>query len=188
VLYKDNWTRLLYLFSYASYHSNRLPGDVALLRLAHELTGEVWDNQDLLRSQGMLGGYEYRSAGVIFGLWAKHLASMRSEPDAPAQAEHASRRMYYSWLRYLELQPADAEIGQFVRERINPYTGATLSLKGLHDDTEFAAYKHLVPAATPKANARPASGSGSSSGSGAAGKKKAATAAGKAKAKSQPKK
>lgn len=185
VLYKDNWARLLHLASYASFHSNRRPDDADLLRLARDLTAEVWAHQDLLRAQAMLGPYEYRSAGVIFGLWAKHLQSQspRSKPDAPAQAAAASRRMYYSWLRYLELQPGDAEIGQFVRERVNPYTGAAIPLQDLRADPEFALYQHLVPVA-----AAPPAKAGSSASASAAGKKKVAANAGKAKAKSQPKK
>ena len=154
VMYKDNWTRLLYLFSYASFHASKAAPPAALssssssaeralvaeysamLSLAHDLSCEVLLHEPLLASQALMGLYEYRSLGVVFGMWAKHL--LDGDDPKPEQSAAASRKLLYSWSLFNKLSPGDPEIWPLVRDRVNPYTQA--KIVGVEQDPLLAEF------------------------------------------------
>jgi len=130
VLYRDNWARLLYLFSYAAFHSNKNMKDKALLKLAYELAEQVIDerNEALLQQHKMIGEYEYRSTGVIFGMWSQHLLQQGSE----SESARVSRLLYYAWSQYDLFHPNDPEIIPSLNGKKNPYTG--MKIEGIEQD------------------------------------------------------
>ena len=68
VLYHDAWQRLIYIASYASYHSNHNPGDKSLLTLAKDLNDELFgEYESLYVERKLLSADAYRTAGVIYG-------------------------------------------------------------------------------------------------------------------------
>lgn len=133
VLYHDNLQRLSYLTSYASFYSNQHAGDTDLLRLAYELTEEMRRQEALLTHFGMMGEHEYRSAGVIYGMWAQHLAAS-GDLDA---SDAVARQLYRAWSQYDQRHPNDPEIVPSLRKRVNPYSGR--SIMGL-DNEQARAY------------------------------------------------
>jgi len=154
VLYRDLWTRLVYLTSYASFHTNGSPGDSSLLALAKELTDELWANEQVLLEQGLIGTYEYRSAGVIYGMWAKHLSELpaKKHPTAAAEAARSRRLLWRRWLQYCLRSPDDNEIWILVRDRQDPYSAMTVT--GLEEEDDWPSLQRQLEEATRNANSR----------------------------------
>jgi hypothetical protein len=149
VMYKDNMQRLAYLTSIASFNSNKNMEDVSLLKVAYDFTEEMRRNEALLREFKLMGEYEYRSAGVIYGLWSKHLYSLGKKDEA----ETAARRIYYSWRQYLLLHPGDPEILPAVENKLNPYSGTPIV--GLEGEEEYLRLPELKTKAAPQQQQQP---------------------------------
>jgi hypothetical protein len=122
VLYGDALQRLVYLTSYASFHSNQQQSDLSLLTLAHSLTAEMMEDEltlETLRSQRLLSPQDYRACGVIYGQWSK----LMREQGRTQEMKEAAARMVAAWRQFLQLSPGDEEISRMVNSGINPYTG-----------------------------------------------------------------
>ena len=122
VLYGDALQRLVYLTSYASFHSNQQQSDSSLLTLAHSLTAELMEDDltlQTLRSLRLLSPQDYRACGVIYGQWSK----LMREQGRTREMREAAARMMAVWRQFLQLSPGDEEISRMVSSGVNPYTG-----------------------------------------------------------------
>ena len=124
VLYTDALQRLVYITSYASFHSNQKQADIHLLLLAHRLTNELLHPVTLstLQRLNLLSVQDYRAFGVIYGQYSRHLKEVGRESTKAAQRD-ANVRMRRAWKMYLDLKPEDVEIRRTYDSRMNPYTG-----------------------------------------------------------------
>ena len=124
VLYTDALQRLVYLTSYASFHSNQQQSNQPLLFLAYRLTCELTSLPTLSTVQrlNLLSTQDYRAFGVIYGQYARHLKEVRGDSSREEQRE-ASLQMRRMWRMYLDVSPDDQEIRRIYDSSLNPYTG-----------------------------------------------------------------
>ena len=121
VLYTDALQRLVYLTSYASFHSNQKQDDHSLLALALQLTDETTQPHtlSLLVERNLLSPQDWRAFGIIYGQWSKAM----KDRGEKAEADRANRKMLDMWKAYVEMNPQDADIRRSVERNYNPYTG-----------------------------------------------------------------
>jgi hypothetical protein len=90
--------------------------------------------------------YEYRSLGVIFGMWAKHILDKADNKQAiEVESDAASRKLLYCWSQFNKLSPNDPEIWPLIRDRVNPYTMAKIA--GVEQDPLLAEFVRTSGAA-----------------------------------------
>ena len=126
VLYTDALQRLVYLTSYASYHSNQRQTDHALLLLALRLTEELLQPETLatVRRLNLISAQDFRAFGVIYGQYSRYVKEQ--ERESKEEEVEAGLRMRRTWKMYLDINPGDAEIRRTYESGLNPYTGEAI--------------------------------------------------------------
>ena len=128
VLYTDALQRLVYLTSYASFHSNQQQSNRPLLLLAYRLTRELTHPPTLatVETFHLVSPQDYRAFGVIYGQYARYLKEVQGDSSREEQRE-ASLHMRRMWKRFLDLTADDQEIRRIYDSNVNPYTGDAIA-------------------------------------------------------------